>query len=122
MYITRVEGNPEPVANPLTAINMDHLDKDCGRTRHRPLLFVVQPNSELISRRYPPNDVIDSLPRRDLASELSTGEEFGGAVQPSDRLNLLRLLSALSHFRYVSVTYPRKEICLISLLSISTSF
>ncbi|KAG8899151.1 hypothetical protein FRC00_001858, partial [Tulasnella sp. 408] len=71
MYITRIEGSPEPVANAQTAINMDHLDKDCGRTRQRPLLFVVQPNSELISRRYPPNDVIDSLPRRDLASELS---------------------------------------------------
>ncbi|KAG9041740.1 hypothetical protein FS837_011816 [Tulasnella sp. UAMH 9824] len=71
MYITRTEGNPEPVPSPQTAINMDHLDKDCGRTRQRPLLFVVQPNSELISRRYPPNDVIDSLPLRDLASELS---------------------------------------------------
>ncbi|KIO16988.1 hypothetical protein M407DRAFT_33369 [Tulasnella calospora MUT 4182] len=71
MYITRLAGNPEPVANLQTAINMDHLDKDCGRTRQRPLLFVVQGNSDLPGRRYPSQDALDALPLRDLGSELS---------------------------------------------------
>ncbi|KAG8909138.1 hypothetical protein FRC01_007111 [Tulasnella sp. 417] len=55
----------------MTAINMDRLDKDCGRTRHRPLLFVVQWNSDLPGRRFPSQEALDSLPLRDVGSELS---------------------------------------------------
>ncbi|KAG8930269.1 hypothetical protein FRC00_001210 [Tulasnella sp. 408] len=71
MYLTRPGSSPELVSNTDAVLNMsDGLQTICGRSRQRPLLLVVEPNSELPSRRYPSQESLRDLPLRDLDTEL----------------------------------------------------
>lgn len=75
VYLTRPGSSPELVSNPDVVLNMsDGLQTICGRTIERPLLLVVEPNSELPSRRYLLQDSLSNLPLRDLDKELPYGE------------------------------------------------
>ncbi|KAG8892219.1 hypothetical protein FRC01_014283, partial [Tulasnella sp. 417] len=86
MYLTRPGSSPELVTNLNITLNMsDGQQGLCGRSKQRPLLIVVEANSELPSRRAPSQDSLSSLPLRNLDTELPYAHYRLFGVGPSSK-------------------------------------